>query len=31
MPVPTVGWLAYYKDLDGHIFGLMEMDPSVTG
>jgi predicted enzyme related to lactoylglutathione lyase len=30
MPVPTVGWLAYYKDLDGHIFGLMQMDPSVN-
>ena len=29
MPVPTVGWLAYYKDLDGHIFGCMQMDPSV--
>jgi predicted enzyme related to lactoylglutathione lyase len=31
MPVPTVGWLAYYKDLDGHIFGCMQMDPTVTG
>jgi uncharacterized protein len=30
MPVPTVGWLAYFKDLDGHIFGCMQMDPSVT-
>jgi predicted enzyme related to lactoylglutathione lyase len=29
MPVPTVGWLAYYKDVDGHIFGCMQMDPSV--
>jgi predicted enzyme related to lactoylglutathione lyase len=28
MPVPTVGWLAYCKDLDGNIFGLMQMDPS---
>ena len=23
MPVPDVGWLAYFKDLDGHIFGVM--------
>jgi predicted enzyme related to lactoylglutathione lyase len=30
MPVPTVGWLAYFKDLDGNIFGVMQMDPSVT-
>jgi predicted enzyme related to lactoylglutathione lyase len=30
MPIPTVGWLAYFKDLDGHIFGAMQMDPSVT-
>jgi len=29
MPVPTVGWLAYFKDVDGHIFGCMQMDPSV--
>ncbi len=28
MPVPTVGWLAYFKDLDGHIFGVIQMDPS---
>ncbi|MCU0248303.1 MAG: VOC family protein [Bryobacter sp.] len=27
MPVPGVGWLAYVKDLDGHIFGLMQSDP----
>jgi len=26
MPIPTVGWLAYCKDLDGHIFGLMQPD-----
>ena len=30
MAIPTVGWLAYFKDLDGHIFGAMQMDPSVT-
>lgn len=28
MPIPGVGWLAYCKDLDGHIFGLMQADPS---
>lgn len=26
MPVPGVGWLAYVKDLDGHIFGMMQSD-----
>ncbi|HUA62600.1 MAG TPA: VOC family protein [Verrucomicrobiae bacterium] len=26
MPVPSVGWLAYCKDLDGNIFGMMQMD-----
>jgi hypothetical protein len=26
MAVPTVGWLAYYKDVDGNIFGVMQMD-----
>jgi predicted lactoylglutathione lyase len=31
MPVPGVGCLAYYKDLDGHVFGCMQMDPAVTG
>ena len=30
MPVPGVGWLAYYKDPDGHIFGCMQPDSSVT-
>jgi len=28
MPVPGVGWLAYCKDTEGHIFGLMQSDPS---
>lgn len=27
MPVPTVGWLAYYKDTEGNIFGMMQSDP----
>ena len=27
MAVPGVGWLAYCKDTEGHIFGIMQMDP----
>jgi hypothetical protein len=27
MPVPGIGWLAYVKDLDNHIFGMMQNDP----
>jgi predicted enzyme related to lactoylglutathione lyase len=26
MPVPGVGWLAYCKDTEGHIFGMMQPD-----
>jgi uncharacterized protein len=26
MPIPGVGWLAYFKDTEGHIFGLMPAD-----
>lgn len=26
MPVPGVGWLAYFKDTEGNIFGLMQRD-----
>ena len=25
-PIPTVGWLAYGKDTEGNIFGMMQMD-----
>jgi len=25
-PVPGVGWMAYFKDPEGNIFGMMEMD-----
>jgi predicted enzyme related to lactoylglutathione lyase len=25
-PIPTVGWLAYAKDTEGNIFGMMQMD-----
>ena len=28
MPVPGVGWLAYVKDPDGNILGLMQSDAS---
>ncbi len=27
-PVPGVGWLAYFKDTEGNIFGMMEQDES---
>jgi uncharacterized protein len=30
MPIPGVGWLAYIKDLDGNLLGLMQPDPSAT-
>ena len=26
MAVPTVGWLAYCKDTEGNIFGMIQMD-----
>jgi|HubBroStandDraft_4_1064222.scaffolds.fasta_scaffold269909_2 uncharacterized protein len=28
MAVPGVGWLAYYKDTQGNIFGMMQNDPN---
>ena len=31
MPVPGVGWLAYVKDPEGNILGMIQMDKSVTG
>ena len=30
MAVPGVGWLAYGKDTEGHIFGIMQMDPAAA-
>ena len=27
MPIPGVGWLAYCKDTEGNIFGMMQSDP----
>lgn len=31
MPIPGVGWLAYLKDTEGNIFGMMQPDPAATG
>lgn len=28
MPVPGIGWLAYVKDTEGNILGLMQNDPA---
>ena len=28
MPIPTVGWLAYGRDTEGNLFGMMQSDPS---
>ncbi|HTY35822.1 MAG TPA: VOC family protein [Bacteroidota bacterium] len=28
MPIPGMGWLAYCKDTEGNIFGMMQSDPS---
>lgn len=28
MAIPGVGWLAYAKDPEGHIFGMMQPDPA---
>ena len=30
MPVPTVGWLAYFKDTEGNIFGAMQADAQAS-
>lgn len=27
MAIPGVGWLCYYKDTEGNIFGMMQNDP----
>ena len=29
-PIPGVGWLAYAKDTEGNIFGMMQNDPSAV-
>lgn len=28
MPVPGVGWLAYARDTEGNVFGMVQADPS---
>src|SRR5262245_27191402 len=28
MAIPGVGWLAYFKDTEGNIFGMMQNDPA---
>ena len=28
MPIPGVGWLAYLKDTEGNVFGMMQKDSS---
>jgi predicted enzyme related to lactoylglutathione lyase len=28
MPIPKVGWLAYIKDTEGNILGMMQRDPA---
>ena len=28
MPIPSVGWLAYFKDTEGNTFGIMQEDPT---
>jgi len=30
MPVPGVGWLAYLRDTEGNLFGVIQEDASVT-
>jgi predicted enzyme related to lactoylglutathione lyase len=27
MPIPGMGWLVYFKDTEGNIFGMMQADP----
>jgi predicted enzyme related to lactoylglutathione lyase len=30
MPIPGMGWLAYCKDTEGNIFGMMQNDPNAN-
>ena len=30
VPIHGVGWLAYVKDTEGNIFGMMEADPKAA-
>ncbi|MGV3724492.1 MAG: VOC family protein [Actinomycetota bacterium] len=31
MPIPGIGWLAYGKDTEGNIFGMMQMEAQTPG
>jgi uncharacterized protein len=30
MPIPGIGWLAYLKDTEGNVFGVMHSDPAAA-
>jgi len=30
MPIPGIGWLAYCKDVEGNLFGMMQADPNAS-
>ena len=30
MPIPGIGWLAYCKDTEGNIFGMLQPDPKAA-
>ncbi|MNC97328.1 hypothetical protein D3C83_149510 [compost metagenome] len=30
MAIPKIGWLAYAKDPEGNIFGMMQADPTAA-
>ena len=30
MPIPGIGWLAYCKDTEGNVFGMMQSDPAAA-
>ncbi|OWK45213.1 VOC family protein [Fimbriiglobus ruber] len=30
MPIPGMGWLAYLKDTEGNVFGMMQPDPTAA-
>ena len=30
MPIPGIGWLAYCKDTEGNVFGMMQSDPKAA-
>jgi uncharacterized protein len=30
MPIPGMGWLAYFKDTEANVFGIMQADPTAA-